>query len=641
MNFSPEDDLISLNFYYKNKLKKSITYLIYSGYFDKIRELIEKSKNQKNNDDEDYNVNSLANDQVNLNETDEWWIDLPSSITKKNVSPTNRFLSTMSAPPMLPSRSQQKSTSSIAHVRQSLNEQALFNKSRKTKGRTPLMLCSIIEDDSWAYGIAQNLIEKGAKLGLKDSNGHNALMYACLYERSNILELFLNAPGDYDLLAKDRYGNTAFHLASIGKTQHNCFILFKLALKFNIDPYTKIGKNYFGHTPFDICKLNNHESCLRNLYKIRKGILTNKDDKIYRSFYKPQYKVQISAMPNHDTENMDLESEVDNNYQVLDRRKSEIIRRHHNKEAVARSMSIANVTRVSADLKHHSINKSSLDDHNFKLETSIMNFDMQKNLSNDKHFLMSSVHFDKPVHISSTDTLSSGSETMENYVDTNKSYLTVLTSRSNTTTINYNYAKSSLKCYRYILSGKEPLIKIKSFCLFQNKKQEKAVENLFESSSSNFSSTSHSNKNKEEHKQTQEGNQNKKRCRVTRLVNLPNYSAEPNKSHYLINQEANSQISNTSSLNMLKNVKSMFDTMEYQKSKSYRRTNKNSVLLFETLTKQFLLNLQKNEALMNSNSNSRRNSVLYRGGSSMSIRSGDKHNKSNKSQRRQSVISVK
>lgn len=128
------------------------------------------------------------------------------------------------------------------------------------------MLCSLIEDDAWSYSIAQNLIESGAKLGLKDSNGFNALMYACFYERTNILELFLNAPGDYNLLTKDKYGNTAFHLASLGRTEQNCTILHKLAAKFNIDVQSKVGKNYFDHTPYDLCKLNGHETCLKNLY---------------------------------------------------------------------------------------------------------------------------------------------------------------------------------------------------------------------------------------------------------------------------------------------------------------------------------------------------------------------------------------
>jgi ankyrin repeat protein len=82
------------------------------------------------------------------------------------------------------------------------------------------------------------LLENGAQLSHKDSHGFNALMYACLYERSNIAELILNAPGgDFNLLDKDNYGNTAFHLASLSRNDKLCFILAKLAQKFGINKY--------------------------------------------------------------------------------------------------------------------------------------------------------------------------------------------------------------------------------------------------------------------------------------------------------------------------------------------------------------------------------------------------------------------
>ena len=89
-------------------------------------------------------------------------------------------------------------------------------KPQKIIGRTALMLCSLIENDTWAYNIAQMLLERGASLDAIDSNGHNPLMYACIYQRSNLIQLFLNNVGDYGLLKKDRMGNTVFHLASLG-----------------------------------------------------------------------------------------------------------------------------------------------------------------------------------------------------------------------------------------------------------------------------------------------------------------------------------------------------------------------------------------------------------------------------------------
>lgn len=284
MNLLPEDDLISLNFYYRNKLKKSLTYLIFCGYFDKIRSLIESSaqfkksnKNSRdtnseesssllthiaNNSNHTYQTNSLneINEKININETDEWWTDLPSSIIKKtfNSKPyrptlTSSFLNSNHREAL----SSSSSSTSNQHLRHSMSEAMLKDKaSIKTRGRTPLMLCSLIDDNAWSYSIAQNLIEKGANLALKDSNGFNAIMYACLYERVHMLELFLNAPSDFSMLSMDTYGNTAFHLASLSKCQKSCALLHQMSNKFGIDPFSQVGKNFFGHTPYDICKLN-------------------------------------------------------------------------------------------------------------------------------------------------------------------------------------------------------------------------------------------------------------------------------------------------------------------------------------------------------------------------------------------------
>jgi ankyrin repeat protein len=285
MHLLPEDDLISLNFYYRNKLKKSLTYLIFCGYFDKIRSLIESSahfkktnkkststaedasslltyiSNQNASNNSTYQANSLneINEKIDLNETDEWWIDLPSSIIKKTFN-SRPYRPTLTNPLLNNnnhSSNKEASLSTSSQLRHSMNEAMLKDKGAiKTRGRTPLMLCSLIDDPAWSYSIAQNLIEKGASLSLKDSNGFNALMYASLYERTHIIELFLNAPSDYNMLSTDPYGNTVFHLASLGKCQKNCSLLHQMSNKFGIDPFSQVGKNFFGHTPYDICKLN-------------------------------------------------------------------------------------------------------------------------------------------------------------------------------------------------------------------------------------------------------------------------------------------------------------------------------------------------------------------------------------------------
>jgi len=45
---------------------------------------------------------------------------------------------------------------------------------RDSQLRTPLILCSYIESDRWSLSLAQNLLEKGAKIALEDHARRNA-----------------------------------------------------------------------------------------------------------------------------------------------------------------------------------------------------------------------------------------------------------------------------------------------------------------------------------------------------------------------------------------------------------------------------------------------------------------------------------
>lgn len=77
------------------------------------------------------------------------------------------------------------------------------------------------------------LFENGAQLDMKDTLGYSSLMYACLYERARIMELFLNASGtEFDIFDKDNYGNTVFHLASMHPSENMCCICDTIATKF-------------------------------------------------------------------------------------------------------------------------------------------------------------------------------------------------------------------------------------------------------------------------------------------------------------------------------------------------------------------------------------------------------------------------
>ena len=45
---------------------------------------------------------------------------------------------------------------------------------RNQQLRTPLILCAHVDDDPWALSLAQNLLEKGAKVALEDHTRRNA-----------------------------------------------------------------------------------------------------------------------------------------------------------------------------------------------------------------------------------------------------------------------------------------------------------------------------------------------------------------------------------------------------------------------------------------------------------------------------------
>ena len=130
------------------------------------------------------------------------------------------------------------------------------NKRDKEK-RTPLIVCTLIEKEEWAVGIARMLLEQGAMIGYKDKLDRNALIHACLRGRSQLASVFLRAV-DYDLNHKDRHGNTAlFYAASSG---HEGLVreLVKTLKRYNFE--TDLP-NKWGMTPLlEACRLG-HKSC--------------------------------------------------------------------------------------------------------------------------------------------------------------------------------------------------------------------------------------------------------------------------------------------------------------------------------------------------------------------------------------------
>jgi len=215
------------------------------------------------------------NTNYNYDYLDEWWNPDPAPNKRRNQSKSATNSMRSSPPVTIFNNFTQTEIEDIKIIlpitkKSFLNQTTTTtNNKQKTVGRTSLMLCSLIQDQEWAFTIMQNLIEKGAYIHQQDSNGHNALMYTCLYQRPSLLELMLKASGDSHLYDKDIFGNTIFHLASVcSKTDLMCTILNETYTKYQTDVRFKMMRNHLGHTPYDLCKINGHEYCINNLYPI-------------------------------------------------------------------------------------------------------------------------------------------------------------------------------------------------------------------------------------------------------------------------------------------------------------------------------------------------------------------------------------
>ncbi|CAM2710842.1 unnamed protein product [Rotaria socialis] len=99
--------------------------------------------------------------------------------------------------------------------------------------RTPLILCSYVENDRWSLSIAQNLLEKGAKVALEDHARRNALHHACALQRMHLVQLYLSCL-DFNIEAKDCEGNTCLHYVAITGNCEIADLLMKTAEKMDI-----------------------------------------------------------------------------------------------------------------------------------------------------------------------------------------------------------------------------------------------------------------------------------------------------------------------------------------------------------------------------------------------------------------------
>ena len=130
---------------------------------------------------------------------------------------------------------------------------------RDSQRRTALMLCSFLEPEVWGVGICRMLIENGAKLYFRDIYGMNAFHYACVYERVDLVKVFLKAI-DFNLVQGDKQGNTALHYAVKAGNSVIVRLIVQAYVKYRIN-FDK--QNNEGLTALEEAYKYNNRKCIR------------------------------------------------------------------------------------------------------------------------------------------------------------------------------------------------------------------------------------------------------------------------------------------------------------------------------------------------------------------------------------------
>jgi len=141
-------------------------------------------------------------------------------------------------------------------------------------GRTPLMLCSLVEDNCWAVGLARTLLDGGAHTSQTDTFGRTAIHYACIFKRTNLLRVLLAAIDD-DVNRTDRCGNTALHYAAATGNTDTTGLVLNACLRYG---YRVDVSNRDHLTPLMMAFKEEYFNCA-NLIREATRKLTERDEK--------------------------------------------------------------------------------------------------------------------------------------------------------------------------------------------------------------------------------------------------------------------------------------------------------------------------------------------------------------------------
>jgi len=137
-----------------------------------------------------------------------------------------------------------------------------INRRDSDLSRTALMQLCFLEDEAKAAKYAKILLQRGAKVGLKDKNGLTALSHACKRGQEQLVSIMLEEASDFDLNSQDKQGNTALHFAAMSGNFVVLNLLLSKLKRFKLSVDTLNEK---GETPLIVASKSGNFFCARIL----------------------------------------------------------------------------------------------------------------------------------------------------------------------------------------------------------------------------------------------------------------------------------------------------------------------------------------------------------------------------------------
>ncbi|CAD5111803.1 unnamed protein product [Dimorphilus gyrociliatus] len=184
---------------------------------------------------------------------------------------------------------------------------------RDESGRTPLINLAFVADNSWAVGLARNLLEKNASIRMADVRGMNAFHYACLFKKLCLIEIYLKAQ-DFDVNQADKQGNTALHYAACIGDRSLLMILVNNMNKYSLNMNRP---NLEGCTPVSqALKYENFESANFLLERgASESVIESKDKSVpeWKKVYVDSRSVDRSSVVKENYKKREMENVHKNN----------------------------------------------------------------------------------------------------------------------------------------------------------------------------------------------------------------------------------------------------------------------------------------------------------------------------------------